>query len=98
MEHFSEVSGKDLQRLLRTCGQVVHPDIFVLTARCYHVPGKTEREHPNASHVTGLPSRQTSEVLLVVLAPVTAKYGSRMFVLVEDFTVHRSDDAVGRKP
>lgn len=44
MENFSEVSGKDLQGLLRTCGQVVHPHIFVLTACCYHVPGKTETE------------------------------------------------------
>lgn len=50
MEHFGEVSGKDLQRLLRTCGQVVHPDIFVLTACCYHVPGKTERASERITH------------------------------------------------
>lgn len=44
MEHFSEVSGKDLQGLLRTCGQVVHPDIFILTARRYHVPAQAKRD------------------------------------------------------
>lgn len=37
------------------------------------------------------------EVLLVVLAPVTAKYSSRVFVLVEDFTIHVSDDTVIKK-
>lgn len=36
------------------------------------------------------------EVLLVVLAPVTSEHSSRMFVLVEDFTIDGPDDAVVR--
>lgn len=43
VEHLSQVSCEDLEWLLRTSGQVVHPDIFVLTACRYHVPGETER-------------------------------------------------------
>lgn len=35
-----------------------------------------------------------TEVLLVVLAPVTSKYSSRMFVLVENFTINGPDDTV----
>ncbi len=34
------------------------------------------------------------EVLLVVLAPVAAKHSSRMFVLMEDFTINGPNDAV----
>lgn len=34
------------------------------------------------------------EVLLVVLAPVTSEYSSRMFVLMEDFTIDGPDDTV----
>lgn len=33
-------------------------------------------------------------LVLVVLAPVAAKHGGRMLVLVQDFTIHRSDDTV----
>lgn len=34
------------------------------------------------------------EILLVVLAPVTTKHSSRMFVLMEDFTIDGPDDTV----
>lgn len=34
------------------------------------------------------------EDLLVVLAPVTSKYSSRMFVLMKDFTFDGSNDTV----
>ena len=34
------------------------------------------------------------DVLLVVLAPVTPKHRSRMFVLMEDFTIDGPDDTV----
>lgn len=37
---------------------------------------------------------QCIEVLLVVLAPVTSKYRSGMFVLVENFTINGPDDTV----
>ena len=37
-----------------------------------------------------------TEVLLVVLAPVTSKHSSRVFVLMEDFTIDGPDDTVDK--
>lgn len=39
----------------------------------------------------------SGEVLLVVLAPVTAKHSCRMFVFVEDFTINGPNDTVKQK-
>lgn len=38
--------------------------------------------------------KNNERLSLVVLAPVTAKYSGRMFVLVEDFAIDGPDDAV----
>lgn len=43
MEYFRQVPSEDLQRLIGAGGQVVHTDIFILTACCYHVPTKREK-------------------------------------------------------
>lgn len=40
--------------------------------------------------------RNNKRPSLVVLAPVTPKYSSRMFVLVEDFAIDGPDDTVIR--
>lgn len=44
MKHFSQVPSEDLQGLIRAGGQVVHADIFILAARCYHIPTKSKRQ------------------------------------------------------
>lgn len=43
-----------------------------------------------------LPDKDGGWILLVVLAPVTSKHSSRMFVLMEDFTIDGPDDTVVR--
>lgn len=45
VENFGQVSGEDLQRLVRAGGQVVDADIFILAACCYHVPAQRRKEH-----------------------------------------------------
>lgn len=95
------MSSEDLQGLVGAGGQVVHADVFILAARCYHIP--TERKAtcwllPDDTTPLVLTLSEKDgrwfEVLLVVLAPVTSEYSSRMFVLMEDFTIDGPDDTV----
>lgn len=43
VKNLSQVSSEDLQGLVRAGGQVVHTDIFILTAGGYHIPPKRKR-------------------------------------------------------
>lgn len=43
MEDFGQVSGENLQRLIRAGGQVVDPDVFILAAGGDHVPETTKK-------------------------------------------------------
>lgn len=45
-------------------------------------------QHPTEKHGRWI------KILLVVLAPVTTKHSSGMFVLMEDFTIDGPDDTV----
>lgn len=44
VEDLGQVAAKDLERLVRAGGQVVHTHILILTACRYHIPGEGERD------------------------------------------------------
>ena len=53
MEDFGEVPSEDLQRLVGAGGQVVHADIFILTACSDHVPAGERQAGGIVKHPDG---------------------------------------------